>query len=290
MNKPLFGLLLGGILGIFDGLSALFSAPETAPGIVGIVIGSTIKGLIAGVLIGYFARKVNSLLLGILFGLLVGAFLAFWVAFLQGKYYLEIMLPGSLVGVIVGYATQKHSEARKSVAAALLLPLLLVLAPAVQAGEPAAGLDAKAAFDVLKSLAGTWEGTAGGGDHQIPFKSIFRVTAAGSVVEETMFAGTDHEMINMYHVNGDELRITHYCAAGNQPEMTLDRSASKPDELVFTFAGGTGFDPAKDMHIHGGRITLKGDAMDVAWSAWAGGKDAGTNRGTLKRAGGKAEK
>ncbi len=286
MNKPVLGLLLGGILGIFDGLSALLSAPETAPDILGIVIGSTIKGLIAGVLIGYFARKVNSLPLGILFGLLVGAFLAFWVAFLQGQYYLEIMLPGSLVGVIVGYATQKHAEARKSVAAALILPLLL-LASTAQAGEPAGGLDAKAAFDVLKGLAGTWEGTAEG-QSPIPFKTIFRVTAAGSVVEETLFAGTDHEMINMYRVNGDELRVTHYCAAGNQPEMTLDRSASRPDDLVFAFAGGTGFDHSKDMHIHGGRITLKGDAMDIAWAAWAGGKEAGVNRGTLKRAGGAA--
>ncbi|HSF41784.1 MAG TPA: hypothetical protein VLT87_18430 [Thermoanaerobaculia bacterium] len=109
MNKPLFGLLLGGVLGIFDGLSALISAPETRPEIVGIVIGSTFKGLIAGVLIGYFARKVKSLPLGILFGLIVGGLLA-WLVTLGGPYFWEIVLPGSLVGVIVGYATQKHAE------------------------------------------------------------------------------------------------------------------------------------------------------------------------------------
>jgi hypothetical protein len=113
MNKPLFGLLLGGILGILDGLSALVSAPETAPGIVGIVIGSTFKGLVAGLLIGWFARKVHSLPLGILFGLVVSGFFAFLVAYMQGKYYLEIILPGALVGMIVGYATQKHREATR---------------------------------------------------------------------------------------------------------------------------------------------------------------------------------
>lgn len=111
MNKPLLGLLLGGILGVFDGLTALFY-PEAAPQIVGIVIGSTIKGLIAGVLIGYFAKKVSSLPWGIVFGLLVGLVLAFLVAMMpdpSGKhYYLEIMLPGGLVGLIVGYATQKY--------------------------------------------------------------------------------------------------------------------------------------------------------------------------------------
>jgi len=31
MSKPLLGVLLGGILGIFDGLTALVSAPAVAP-------------------------------------------------------------------------------------------------------------------------------------------------------------------------------------------------------------------------------------------------------------------
>lgn len=112
MSKPLFGLLLGGILGVFDGLTALLSAPETRPEIVGIVIGSTVKGLIAGVLIGYFARKVKSVPLGILFGLVVGGLLAYGVVLMGNPYFWEIVLPGSLVGVIVGYATQRHAETR----------------------------------------------------------------------------------------------------------------------------------------------------------------------------------
>ena len=116
MNKPVLGLLLGGFLGIFDGLSALVSAPEVAPGIVGIVIGSTFKGLVAGVLIGWFAKKKKpSLQGGMLFGLLVGAFFAFLIAAMpadaQGTHYWwQIILPGSLVGLIVGYATQKYGR------------------------------------------------------------------------------------------------------------------------------------------------------------------------------------
>ena len=119
MKKPVFGMLLGGVLGIFDGLSALVSAPETAPGIMGIVIGSTIKGLIAGAAIGWFARKVNSLPLGILFGTAVGLLLAWAVSAMQKAagqppYYMEIMIPGAIVGLIVGYATQRHSEAARA--------------------------------------------------------------------------------------------------------------------------------------------------------------------------------
>ena len=110
MSKPIFGLLLGGLLGIFDGLTAYFT-PEVRDQLLGIVVGSTFKGLIAGVAIGFFARKVDSLPLGVLFGLGVGLILAYLVAAFpdpNGKhYYFEIMLPGAIVGAIVGYATQK---------------------------------------------------------------------------------------------------------------------------------------------------------------------------------------
>ena len=111
MSKPLFGMLLGGVLGIFDGLTA-YLTPEVRDQLVGIVIGSTFKGLVAGLSIGFFARKVRSLPLGVLFGLAVGLVLAWIVAAIpdpNGKhYYFEIMLPGALVGAIVGYATQKY--------------------------------------------------------------------------------------------------------------------------------------------------------------------------------------
>ena len=79
MNKVVLGLLVGGILGIFDGLSAWFT-PAVRAQLLGIVIGSTVKGLIAGILIGYFAKKVNSLPLGLLFGLGIGLLLAYAVA------------------------------------------------------------------------------------------------------------------------------------------------------------------------------------------------------------------
>jgi hypothetical protein len=118
MNKTLLGLLLGGFLGIFDGLTAWFT-PAVRAQLLGIVIGSTVKGLITGVLIGYFARKVNSLPLGILFGLGVGLVLAFAVAAMPNPsgqhYYFEIMLPGGILGIIVGYATQRFGEATQAV-------------------------------------------------------------------------------------------------------------------------------------------------------------------------------
>jgi len=108
MNKVLLGVLLGTVLGALDGTTAWFT-PEARVKLAGIIIGSTVKGIIAGLAIGFFARKVNSLLLGILFGLAVGFLLAFLVAhFLEHGHYFEIILPGSIVGLIVGYATQRY--------------------------------------------------------------------------------------------------------------------------------------------------------------------------------------
>lgn len=113
MKKPILGLLAGGVLGAADGLTALISAPEVAPGIMGIVLGSMGKGLVAGVLIGWFARKVNNLALGVLFGLAMGALFA--LPFALGtdpntgkQYFWEILIPGSMVGVIVGFLTQRY--------------------------------------------------------------------------------------------------------------------------------------------------------------------------------------
>jgi hypothetical protein len=113
MPKPVLGLVLGGILGVLDGLSALVSAPNdpaVKAGIVGIVIGSTIKGLITGALIGWYAKRAGSMGATIVFGLIVGLALAFGVCLMQlfaglPPYYWQIMLPGGILGMIVGYAT-----------------------------------------------------------------------------------------------------------------------------------------------------------------------------------------
>ena len=115
MNKPLLGLVLGGALGVLDGLTALLSGPPgISAQIVGIVIGSTLKGVIVGVLVGWFANKVNSLAAGLAAGLVAGAFFAFLVAAMPqpdgSHYYWQIMLPGSAVGLIVGYATQRYGR------------------------------------------------------------------------------------------------------------------------------------------------------------------------------------
>ncbi len=109
MNRIVLGLLVGGGLGILDGLTAWFT-PDVRAELLGIVFGSTFKGLVAGLLIGLFARKVDRLAPTLVFGVLVAGLFAFLVAHMQGKYYFEIMLPGSLVGLLTGYATMRYGK------------------------------------------------------------------------------------------------------------------------------------------------------------------------------------
>jgi LytS/YehU family sensor histidine kinase len=114
MNKVMLGLVLGAVLGAIDGLTAWFT-PAVRAQIVMIVCFSTLKGLIAGLLIGWFARRVRSVPLGIFFGLVVGFVLAYIIAAMPdpsgNHYWFEIIVPGSLVGLIVGYATQRYGRA-----------------------------------------------------------------------------------------------------------------------------------------------------------------------------------
>jgi len=102
-------------------------------------------------------------------------------------------------------------------------------------------------------------------------------------VVETLFPGTEHEMMTAYHLNGDQLMLTHYCAAGNQPKMTLDKSSTS-SQLVFAFAGGTNLNADKDNHMHSGRIKfIDGDHLEAEWDSYQSGKPAGTHKFFLSR-------
>jgi hypothetical protein len=110
MNKILVGILFGLILGAIDGATAWFT-PDARPMITGIMVGSSIKGMIVGLLSGWFARKVQSTTWGIVVGAALGLLFAFLVAAMPSPnghhYYLEIMLPGFVVGAIIGFLTQR---------------------------------------------------------------------------------------------------------------------------------------------------------------------------------------
>ena len=115
MNKPLLGLVVGGVLGVFDGLSALLSAPEVAPQIMGIVVGSTVKGMLVGVIAGPCGPEGQPVPVGIAVG---SRRVCSWPGSsppcpdpASGKHYHSAVTPpGSFAGVLVGWATQKYGR------------------------------------------------------------------------------------------------------------------------------------------------------------------------------------
>jgi hypothetical protein len=134
----------------------------------------------------------------------------------------------------------------------------------------------------LKTLAGTWVAASEDGKPTEQVVSIIKVTAGGSTVQETLFPGQPQEMMSLYHRDGADLLMTHYCVLGNQPRMKAD-PASPPNQLHFKFAGGTNLDPAKDMHMHEGTLTfVDADHIEFSGVAWNGGKPVEDHCATMK--------
>jgi hypothetical protein len=143
----------------------------------------------------------------------------------------------------------------------------------------------------MRGLAGEWRGhvvTADGPEAEV----VYSVTAGGSAVQEKLFPGTEHEMVTMYHLDGNDLVLTHYCAMGNQPRMRLVKaSGTEPVELRFDFAGGANIDPARSMHMHAGALTLRGPGrLEAEWAVFDKGKQTGANRFFLDRVKAAAER
>jgi fatty-acid desaturase len=103
MNKIVLGLLVGGILGVFDGLSAWFT-PAVRAQLLGIVIGSTVKGLIAGILIGYFATPIG------LGGWRAGLSMLFWGLGVRMVYVLHVTWFVNSATHLWGYRNYKTTD------------------------------------------------------------------------------------------------------------------------------------------------------------------------------------
>jgi hypothetical protein len=132
-------------------------------------------------------------------------------------------------------------------------------------------------------LAGEWQGRIGDREQGPPMTVLYRTTAAGNTVMETLFPGTPHEMITMYHLDTGKLVLTHYCAAGNQPKMALTKK-STADVLDFNFIGGANIQSRRDGHMHAARLRFEGkDGLAAEWDYFQDGKKAETKKFFLKR-------
>lgn len=161
---------------------------------------------------------------------------------------------------------------------------LLVVLAGVSSGEQAG--DDRAAFDRLKTLAGEWACTAkeGGEDGKTSDSVVtYQVTSGGHSLMEMLFCGTDHGMVTMYHMDHDDLVMTHYCALGNQPAMVVVPS-DQADSITFEHIGGTNMGSENDPHMHKVVFTFLGpDHVRADWVLYRDGQEAGTTQLDLRR-------
>lgn len=155
-----------------------------------------------------------------------------------------------------------------------LLPLALILLSLTSCQSPKTGAPptmptykGTPEFERMKSLVGEWHGSGPMG----PMEFSYKLTAAGSMLEERVFEGTPMEMLSAYYDENGKLSLTHYCALHNRPKMKLVKST--PDSLSFDFVPSPGINVAKDKHMHSAKITfIDADHIQFEGSSMTNGK------------------
>jgi hypothetical protein len=130
-----------------------------------------------------------------------------------------------------------------------------------QAAAPASPettvFDAASAMAFLNTTAGQWNPVSGAQHEHSAAPAApnaaagvtVKTKAVGSAVVHYYRQGRPDEMETVFHMDGDKLLLTHYCALQNAPVLRFEKT-NKPGELKFVFQGGTNFDPKVDAHLH----------------------------------------
>jgi hypothetical protein len=129
-------------------------------------------------------------------------------------------------------------------------------------------VDSGTAFSHLKGLVGDWDVESSHGKAH----SRFELIAGGSVLLEHFTEPGGQEMLTAYHLDGSRLVLTHYCLAGNQPQMVAEKFDSVSGELDFAFAGGSNIAPGAG-HMHDAVFHLASrDHFEAKWDFVEAGK------------------
>lgn len=153
--------------------------------------------------------------------------------------------------------------------ASLLSLVVAVFASTVLAtDQPQA--PANPGFEKLKSLAGEWKGKMkDSGDVKLTYKLVASGTALGELMEEPNMT-----MVTMYHLDGDRLMLTHYCAVGNQPRMRAAAFKDGDPTLKFAFFDATSMPDKKASHMHNVAFTFHdADHFTQEWTFYKDGKE-----------------
>jgi hypothetical protein len=124
--------------------------------------------------------------------------------------------------------------------------------PSHESPAPPAATDAKA-FELLKTLAGSWAGQVTTTPTYPPVEGTFaqfslRVTSRGNaLVHEMSVSGLPDHPLTMFYLDGSRLTLTHYCDAGNRPRM-VGKMSPDGKTLEFDFVDLSGGNERGHMH------------------------------------------
>jgi hypothetical protein len=267
VSKPMLGLTVGAVLGFLDGCSAWFS-PEARSMMLTIVLGSTVKGLVTGLAAGVIARARRSMTLGIGAGVLIGLVLSSLAAIGQSDHYFEIVLPGMLVGAIVGFVTQRYPQGAPPTrpASTAIFFLLATALPNAGVGVGAQPTNSSDSLAPVARLVGRWTGTSEGqpgkGRVERSYERVLGdrfIQARNRSVyppQEKNPKGETHEDIGFLGFDRGRKRIVfrQFHTEGFVTQYVLE-PADSPDRLVFTSESIENIPPgfrARETHVFSG--------------------------------------
>ena len=134
---------------------------------------------------------------------------------------------------------------RKIGIAVMLIAATIGFSAEVLANDAAdsAGRTAKM-FERMKTLVGEWQGTfewTGGRTGAGDLRATYALTGAGSVImEHLQMSGSVPSMSSLYHLDGADLRMTHFCGARNQPRLKASMIGAGAERADFAFVDATG--------------------------------------------------
>jgi len=162
---------------------------------------------------------------------------------------------------------------------------LSLLALACSAAHGADGHGPKM-LERMAQLEGAWEGSyswssgrAGGA-----LKASYYVTGNGSAVVENLIMGVQPSMTSVYHLDGQNLRMTHFCAARNQPRLRAAEVDAEAGHASFTFVDATNVTPKNPAHVRQASIRIiDRENLEIQF-VFEGGASSATETILLRRA------
>ncbi len=106
-----------------------------------------------------------------------------------------------------------------------VLSIVMLAVCAVAFGQssdkPVASSDAQKDFDLMKTLAGTWQGPVTTDNSAMstdkPMSLSIHVASHGNALVHELNTGTPE--VTVFYLDGDRLTLLHYCDFGNRPHM-----------------------------------------------------------------------